>query len=45
MSPPAGLSDPPRDALEAMVSERCGRVSDLTGLVAALRDEKTGWRD
>jgi Transposase IS66 family len=39
MSPPADLSELPRTALEALVLQLLGKVSDLTGLVAALRDE------
>jgi hypothetical protein len=44
MPPPADLSELPRTALEARVLELLGlellgKVSELTGLVAALRDE------
>src|ERR1700712_2632689 len=39
MPPPADLSELPRTELEARVLELLGKVSELTGLVAALRDE------
>src|SRR3954466_11882115 len=39
MPPPADLSELPRTELEARVLELLGEVSELTGLVAALRDE------
>jgi len=39
MSPPSNLAEMSREALEALVVELSGRVSELTGLVAALRDE------
>ncbi len=39
MPPSADLSDLPRTELEARVLELLGKVSELTGLVAALRDE------
>ena len=39
MPPPADLSELPRTELEARVLELLGKVSELTGLVAALREE------
>ncbi|MCK8787867.1 transposase [Roseomonas sp. NAR14] len=39
MSPPPNLSELSREALEALVGELLGRVSELTELVAALREE------
>src|SRR3954468_9665078 len=39
MLPPADLSELPRTELEALVLQLLGQMSELTGLVAALRDE------